>query len=82
MEQMILSNIRGWNVSSTDSTDNMFNDAIALLQNPIYRFIPNGWVNLSEGTPNNSIFFSNVAAIPPFTPLNNSHFFQWIKLLF
>ena len=74
-------NIRSWSVSNTDTTTKMFNGS-SILTNAIYRFIPNGWVNLSEGTPNNSIFFSNVAATPPFIPLSNSDFIQGLNYYF
>ena len=44
MEQMILIKILGWDISSTDSTDNMFNDAIAL--QILFSLFQTVWINL------------------------------------
>ena len=52
----------------------MFNDSEALLQNLDYKLIPDGWTNYNQGTPNNSVFFSNTPAHVPF-------FHKQIKIL-
>jgi len=76
-------NIRGWNVTTTNNlTTGMFMNS-AIVSNPNYQYIPNGWVgSIANGSPNNSIFFSNVAAMPPFIPLSNSHFIQGLNYYF
>lgn len=81
---MFNQNVRDWEVDSGDNTNNMFKNTL-IVSDDNYVYIPNGWVNLTEGTPNNVVFFSNIAPIFPahnFTPADSLDFMNGIKYYF
>ena len=77
-------NIRGWDAStvSNNNTTEMFKNT-AIVSNSNYQNIPNGWVgSIANGSPNNTVFFSNIAPLLFFTPNSNLDFVQGLNYYF
>ena len=62
-------NIRNWDVSTSTITTNMFNNTVLSNYDYGYRNIVNGWNDIVNGTPNNSVFF-----IQQYIPDDNNDF--------